>query len=267
MSTQKNTHAPQCAISTKEKKKHELLCIISPSKSSFSAVKYKLYLLCTSLSRSLQSHTLRNTQKKHRPADSKFVVQRKTFFVARAQWPSQIRSNRTRTLCCFSDAPAEGGTVRPSLWRLWNRLWRSRERCKIDGITHQHEETTFAESSSQTLNADENRRLKKKKKNGILLNMFIRCQEYHVVRDKMSKKRDREWRNAHVRPLCNTSRSRASLATSAICRDCHGIVLSLRAAHAQSISLTSAIFRPFDSVWTMTIIVRPLTSPMKSCSK
>lgn len=68
------------------------MCIISPSASSFSPVKYKLYLLCTSLSRSLQPHTLRNTQKKHRPAYSKFVVQLKGFRCARTIAVT-IRSN------------------------------------------------------------------------------------------------------------------------------------------------------------------------------
>lgn len=69
-----------------------MLCIVSPSTSSFSPVKYKLYLLCTSLSRSLQPHTLRNTQKKHRPADSKFVAQRKGFRCTRPMAVT-IRSN------------------------------------------------------------------------------------------------------------------------------------------------------------------------------
>lgn len=58
----------------------------------------------------------------------------------------------TRALGCFFDTPADGGTVRTSLWRHRNRLWRSWERSKPTASrTSTKKRRSLHESGSQKL--------------------------------------------------------------------------------------------------------------------
>lgn len=82
----------------------------------------------------------------------------------------------------------------------------------------------------------------------LVLNMYIRCEEDPMVRDKKQKKENRKRLNEmcpRMRTLLEYVTLSCSLALGAICRGCHALVRNSRATHAR--------FRDFTNATSLTL--------------